>query len=63
MTPSSPKPENIALAAYIIEWLTVRNGGELEAVFDDMRVKDLRNLREELELILEHGGRPPNWVK
>lgn len=61
MTP--PRKQDEALAAYIIEWLQVRNGGELADAFDNMRVADLRNLREELEHILLHGGHPPNWLK
>lgn len=51
-----------ALAAYLIEWLRSRNGGELAEAIGDMRVADFENLRGELELILQHGGRPPNWV-
>lgn len=54
-------PERV-LARYIIRFLRRRNGGELRDVFDDMRVRDARLLLGELERILIHGGRPPNWV-
>ncbi len=51
------------LAAYILSWLRSRNGGELDEAIGAMRLADHENMREELEMILEHGGRPPNWVK
>lgn len=50
------------LAEYIVDWLKVRNRGELAEAFDNMRVGDLRLLLDELTLILICGGRPPNWV-
>lgn len=56
------KSPQSALADIIIRWLQERNGGELGPAFDNMRVADFRNLRGELEMILEHGGRPPNWA-
>jgi hypothetical protein len=59
---SSPRLEPDALADYIIEWLQERNGAELLEAFEAMRVRDARNLREELVMILKHGGRPPNWT-
>lgn len=52
-----------ALTAYIMSFLRNRNGGELSEAFDAMTVGDDRLIREELELILECGGKPPNWVK
>jgi len=51
------------LASYIIEWLQSRNGGELRGAFADMRLGSYQDMREELELILKHGGKPPNWVR
>jgi hypothetical protein len=51
------------LAIYIMEWLMNRNGGELREAFYNMTVRDFRNLKEELQLILKHGGKPPNWIK
>ncbi len=51
------------LALYIVEHMRVRNGGELCEAFDNMRVRDRALLIEELTMILEHGGRPPNWIK
>lgn len=45
------KPDEIALAKYIVEWLRTRNRGELTKL-----------LHEELEMILQHGGKPPNWI-
>ena len=51
------------LAEYILKWLRERNGSELESALDSMTVRDSRNMKEELELILTHGGRPPNWVR
>lgn len=50
------------LAEYIITWLSERNGGELEEAFENMRVCDWHTLHDELEAILEHGGKPPNWT-
>jgi len=64
--PDSPKEETDAdrkLAEYIIEFLTIRNGGELEPAFDKQRVMDRRLMLGELAMILANGGRPPNWVK
>ncbi len=61
-----PKEETEAdrkLAEYIIEFLTIRNGGEFEPAFDKQRVMDRRLMLGELAMILAHGGRPPNWVK
>lgn len=54
---------NEELAAYIFTWLRNRNGGELEDALDDMRVRDRDLAIEELAMILQHKGRPPNWVK
>ena len=51
-----------ALARVILDWLYERNGAELAPAFDGMRVSDARPMRQELEMILEHGCRPPNWV-
>lgn len=51
------------LAKYIIEFLRTRNLGELEEAFDDMTVGNYRRLENELSLILEHGGKPPNWTE
>lgn len=57
LTPEKAKE----LAAYILHWLKVRNGAELADAFDDMTVRDAENMRGELEMILEHGGKPKNW--
>ena len=55
--------ENIdALANYIIKWLKTRNHAELAEAFNNMKVRDYENLKGELPLILEFGGKPPNWV-
>jgi hypothetical protein len=51
------------LAVYILEWLRNRNGAELMDSFDNMTVRDFRNLKEALQLILRHDGQPPNWIK
>lgn len=48
-------------ADYILKWLPRRNGGELQEAFENMRVRDARNLREELVIILRAGGKPTNW--
>lgn len=50
------------LADFILEWLESRNGAELRPALEALRVGDARRLREELALILRHGGRPPNWT-
>jgi hypothetical protein len=50
-----------ALALFIVRWLRERNNGELFATFAEMKVGDYEHLTDELALILEHGGCPPNW--
>jgi len=50
------------LAAYIVEWLRSRNGEQLRPAFDNMRVGDFELMLDELALILQHGGKPPNWT-
>lgn len=50
-----------ALALYIVSWLERRNGSELAQALDEQRVADRRNMLGELEMILKHGGHPPNW--
>lgn len=50
------------LADYIVEWLETRNGAQLREAIEAMPVGDFRLMREELALILEHQGHPPNWV-
>jgi hypothetical protein len=50
------------LARCIIGFLSRRNQGELRPAFDAMRVGDRALMLEELEAILLHGRRPPNWV-
>ncbi len=57
------KDEAHSLTEYIVEWLIERNGGELAEAFGNMRVRDFDGLRQELTMILEHGGKPPNWVR
>ncbi len=52
----------IGLAEYLLTWLESRNGGELLDAFQNMRVRDANLLRAELVMILQHGGKPPNWV-
>lgn len=49
------------LADYILQWLERRNAGEFADVLGGQRVTDARLMRSELELILEHEGKPPNW--
>lgn len=52
-----------ALARYIIdEWLRNRSGAAFDRVLDEMKVGQYRSLFEELALILQHGGKPPNWT-
>ena len=51
------------LARYIVSFLQRRNRGELQDAFDQMRVGDYNLLLEELAMILEHRGKPPNWVE
>lgn len=50
------------LAKYIVEWLIRRNGAELQEPIESMKVSDYRLMHEELEMILQHRGKPPNWV-
>lgn len=56
-------PQSNSFAKYIIRFLCRRNGAELAPVFDTMTVANRRILLGELGMILEHGGKPPNWVK
>jgi len=60
--PKTPVADTVGLAHYILNWLESRNGAELEPALEGMTVGDQRRMREELTLILEHGGRPPNWT-
>lgn len=53
----------LALTDYILNWLRSRNGGEFEGTFSTMPLYKFELLKSELELILTHGGKPPNWVK
>jgi hypothetical protein len=48
-------------AFYIFQWLRDRNDGELDEAIRSMPLSSYELAVEELELILEHGGRPPNW--
>ena len=50
------------LAAYIFRWLCKRNGGELNDAIGNMKVRSLCLAKDELALILEHRGKPPNWL-
>ena len=59
----SESNENKKLAEYIFEWLEDRNGGELRAALDAMSVGSYRRALGELEMILDHRGKPPNWIK
>lgn len=52
----------IECADYLLSWLRKRNANEFESVLDNMRVVDAKNMREELIYILQHGGKPDNWV-
>jgi len=54
--------DNKALASYIFDWLMIRNGGELNDALQTMTVRSFKDALDELELILRHGGRPPNWT-
>ena len=58
----TPAADKVGLAHCILNWLESRNGAELEPALEGMTVGDQRRMREELTLILEHGGRPPNWT-
>lgn len=51
------------LADYIFRWLERRNGGELARAIGRMRVESYRLAKEELAMILQHRGKPPNWVE
>jgi hypothetical protein len=42
--------------------LRLRNGGEFSRPLDNMRVRDASLALSELTMILQHGGKPPNWV-
>jgi hypothetical protein len=50
------------LARYILDWLRKRNGGELEDAVAAMTVASFEMMQAELQLILTHRGKPPNWV-
>lgn len=50
------------LAEYIVSFLETRNRGELRPAFDEQTVASRRLMLEELEMILEHRGKPANWV-
>lgn len=52
----------VKLAAYIVDWFARRNGGEHREAIESMRVSDYRLMHDELEMILVHKGKPPNWV-
>jgi hypothetical protein len=52
-----------AQAECILEWLKVRNYGELQPTFDTMTPDAVERMLGELREILRHGGRPPHWVK
>jgi hypothetical protein len=62
MSQLMPETKEAELALVILSWLRSRNGGELDEAIGAMRLADHENMRGELELILKHGGRPPNWV-
>ncbi len=62
MANDEKKIDEKKLARYIADWLRVRNGGELEDAMCNMRVGDFENFLKELEMILKHGGKPPNWI-
>jgi hypothetical protein len=51
------------LAIYIVDFMRDRNGGELRDKLDSQTVADRALMLAELELILDHRGKPPNWVK
>ena len=55
--------QTATLAAYILDWLRRRNGGELDAAIGAMRLHDFDLAKKELELILIHNGKPPNWKR
>lgn len=49
-------------ADYIMDWLERRNGGEFREALEQQRTGDRRRMRDELVWILQHGGKPDNWV-
>ena len=51
------------LAEYIVGFLRRRNGGKLQKKLDAQTVADREEMIGELEMILQHGGKPPNWVE
>jgi hypothetical protein len=57
------RTEDKELAAYIVEFLRRRNAGELDPAIRKMTVGSFEILHEELELILEHHGKPPGWIE
>lgn len=54
--------DSTALASYIIKFLRERNAAELESAFGEMKMSSFELLLSELELILRHRGKPPNWT-
>lgn len=50
------------LASYIIGWLRRRNRSDLDEAFGNMRQSDYELMTDELQYILGHRGKPPNWV-
>lgn len=54
--------ENKQLALYIFEWLASRNGSELKGPLENMRIVDRNIAIDGLAHILEHKGKPPNWI-
>jgi len=53
--------EDAKLAYTIFDWLRHRNGGQLGEALGKLPLADYESLIEELTMILEHSGIPPNW--
>lgn len=51
------------LATYIMTWLRDRNRGRHAATIPNPDEEDHALMIEELRMILEHGGKPPNWSR
>ena len=58
-----PSEKDKKLAEYILGWLRSRNAGQMAEALDGITVGDARIMREELEMILMSGGKPPNWIE
>lgn len=51
-----------ATALVILDLLITRNRGAWRDIMNGQTIDDRALLIEQLALVIEHGGRPPNWV-